>query len=373
MGEVIRLAASVAAPINRKASSNMSDNRRSGYVVCWRSLLQADWARNATKLAAWMRLIGLAAYEAGCVRYKGRDWYLTRGQLVISATELGQQLCDERGRGLDKKATERLLGWFAKEGMLELRGTPWGTIIEICNYDDYQAALQPVTSNCESFATEQFEGATNGAPIGVHIGVPSVPPKASDDAALSGDAVAPIVAPIGVPTVTTTEQEVKEVNNKDKDLKISCPVSDETERDQKRKVTLVVSSEAKEVLAHFNAVADRRYQAKPTTLQNINARLADGCSVDDLLLVVDFKTAHWADDLKMSEYLRPMTVFAPQKFDGYLAAAKRWDAIGRPRRVNGEWEGYERKRPMSNLANAQKQAQAIMANSGVGYDDDTIL
>lgn len=373
MGEVVRLAASMAAPLNRKTSNNMSDNRRSGYVVCWRSLLQADWARNATKLAAWMRLIGLAAYEAGCVRYKGREWHLMRGQLVISATELGQQLCDERGRGLDKKATERLLGWFAKEGMLELRGTPWGTIIEICNYDDYQAALQPVTSNCESFATEQFEGATNGAPIGVHIGVQTVPPKSFADAALSGDAVAPTVAPIGVPTVTTTEQEVKELDSTEDLKQISCPVSDETERDQKRKVTLVVSSEAKEVLAHFNAVADRRYQAKPTALQNINARLADGYSVADLQLVVDFKTAHWAADLKMSEYLRPMTVFAPQKFESYLAAAKRWNSIGRPRCVNGEWEGYERKRPMSNLANAQKQAQAIMANSGVGYDDNTIL
>ncbi|MCV3283416.1 conserved phage C-terminal domain-containing protein [Aeromonas veronii] len=373
MGEVIRLAAQAVAPINRKASNNMSDNRRSGYVVCWRSLLQADWARNATKLAAWMRLIGLASYEAGCVRYKGRDWHLMRGQLVISATELGQQLCDERGRGLDKKATERLLGWFAKEGMLELRGTPWGSIIEICNYDDYQAALQPVESKCEQFAIEQFEGATNGAPIGAHIGVPSVPPKAFADAALSGDAVAPTVAPIGAPTVTTTEQEVKELDSTEDLKQISCPVSVETERDRKRKAALAVSPDAKAVLEHFNAVADRRYQAKPTALQNINARLADGYSVTDLQLVVDFKTAHWAADLKMSEYLRPMTVFAPQKFESYLAAAKRWNSIGRPRCVNGEWEGYERKRPMSNLANAQKQAQAIMENSGVGYDDNTIL
>ncbi len=373
MGEVVRLAAPVAAPINRKTSSNMSDNRRSGYVVCWRSLLQADWARDARKLAAWMRLIGLAAYEAGCVRYKGRDWHLMRGQLVISATELGQQLCDEHGRGLDKKSTERLLGWFAKEGMLERRGTPWGTIIEICNYDDYQGALQPVSSNCEPFATEQFDGATYGAPIGVPTGVPCVPPKAFTDAALGGDAVAPTVSPIGAPTVTTTEQEVKELDSTEDLKQISCPVSDETERDQKRKATLVVSQEARAALEHFNAVADRRYQAKPTALQNINARLADGYSVADLQLVADFKTAHWAADLKMSEYLRPMTVFAPQKFDGYLAAAKRWNSIGRPRCVNGEWEGFERKRRLSNLAQAQQHAQAIMANTGVGYDDNTIL
>ncbi|MBA2081785.1 hypothetical protein B1J97_08225 [Aeromonas veronii] len=373
MGEVVRLAVPAAAPSRRKVC-NMSDNRRSGYVVCWRSLLQAEWARNATKLAAWMRLISMAAYEAGPVRYKGRDWHLLRGQLVMSATELGQLLHDERGRGLDKKGAERLLAWFAKEEMIELHGTPWGTIIEICNYDDYQAAVQPVANNCESFATGQFEGATKGIPIGVPTGAPSVPPNPLSGVALNGGDGAPTVPPIGVPTVTTTEQEVKELDSTEDLKQISCPVSDETERDQKRKVTLVVSPEAKAVLEHFNAVADRRYQAKPTTLQNINARLADGHAVTDLQLVVDFKTAHWAADLKMSEYLRPMTVFAPQKFDGYLAAAKRWDAIGRPRCVNGEWEGFERKRPMSNLAQAQQQAQAFMAaTGGVGYDDNTIL
>lgn len=373
MGDVVRLMAQVAVPVRKKVC-NMSDNRRSGYVVCWRSLLQAEWARNATKLAAWMRLIGMAAYEAGPVHYKGRDWHLLRGQLVISATELGMQLRDERGRGLDKKGTERMLAWFSKEGMIELRGTPWGTIIEICNYDDYQAAVQPVTNNCESFATEQFECATNGAPIGVPTGAPSVPLNPLSGAGLNVVDGVPTAPPIGAPTVATTEQEVKEKTTTEDLKQISCPVSDETERDRKGTASLVVSVDAKTVLAHFNAVADRRYQAKPTALQNINARLADGYSVADLLLVVDFKTAHWAADLKMSEYLRPMTVFAPQKFDAYLAAAKRWDAIGRPRCVNGEWEGFERKRPLSNLAQAQQQAQAIMAaTGGAGYDRNTPL
>ncbi|AGM42760.1 conserved phage C-terminal domain-containing protein [Aeromonas hydrophila] len=373
MGEVIRLATTVAAP--RQKVKRMGDNRRSGYVVCWRALLDAEWARNATKLAAWMRLIGMAAYEAGAVHYKGRDWHLLRGQLVISATELGHLLRDERGRGLDKKGVERLLAWFAKEEMIELHGTPWGTIIEICHYDDYQAALQPAPSSCESFATEQFEGATKGTPIGVPNGVPSVPPKPLCDVALSGGDGAPTVPPIGAPTVATTEQEVKEILNTEDLKQISCSVSDETKRAKKRKPpTLLVSTDAKAVLEHFNVACERSYQAKPTALQHINARLVEGYTVADLMLVTDFKAAHWAADLRMAEYLRPMTVFAPQKFPGYLAAAKRWELVGRPRCVNGEWEGFERKRPLSNLAQAQKQAQAYMAaTGGVGYDDNTIL
>lgn len=373
MGEVVRLLAQVATSARKKVC-NMSDNRRSGYVVCWRSLLQAEWARNATKLAAWIRLISMAAYEAGPVHYKGRDWHLLRGQLVISATELGLQLRDERGRGLDKKGTERMLAWFAKEGMIELRGTPWGTIIEICHYDDYQAVVQPVATNCESFATEQFEGATKGTPIGVPTGAPSVPPNPLSGAVLSGDDGAPTVPPIGAPTVATTEQEVKEKETTEDLKQISCPVSDETELDRKDTASLAINVDAKTVLAHFNAVADRRYQAKPTALQNINARLTEGHSMADLMLVAEFKSAHWAADLKMAEYLRPMTVYAPQKFPGYLAAARRWEQVGRPRCVNGEWEGFERKRTLSNLAQAKQQAQAIMAaTGGVGYDDNTIL
>lgn len=45
------------------------------------------------------------------------------------------------GSGLQpQKGTERMLAWFAKEGMIELRGTPWGTIIEVCHYESQRCA-----------------------------------------------------------------------------------------------------------------------------------------------------------------------------------------------------------------------------------------
>jgi hypothetical protein len=76
----------------------------------------------------------------------------------------------------------------------------------------------------------------------------------------------------------------------------------------------------------------------------------------------------------MAEYLRPMTLFAPQKFAGYLAGAQRWVQIGRPRCLNGEWEGFEGKRkPMSNIAAAQQQARSLIESGAVSYDDDTPL
>src|SRR5690606_12819772 len=119
-------------------------NRRSGYVICWRSLMAADWAKSAVKFAGWMRIISLAAYEECAVSYKGREWTLMRGQLVISTTEFGSLLRDERGRALSKQATDRLLGWFEREGMVTIQGTPWGSVITVNNYDDYQAAIMAV-------------------------------------------------------------------------------------------------------------------------------------------------------------------------------------------------------------------------------------
>ena len=103
--------------------------------------------------------------------------------------------------------------------------------------------------------------------------------------------------------------------------------------------------------------------------------LADnGCPMSDLQLVIDFKREHWSANLKMAEYLRPMTLFAPQKFAGYLAGAQRWVQIGRPRCLNGEWEGFEGKRkPMSNIAAAQQQARSLIESGAVSYDDDTPL
>lgn len=73
------MVAPISKPISR--GSNVNTNRRSGYVICWRSLMAADWAKSAVKFAGWMRIISLAAYEESAVSYKGREWTLMRGQL----------------------------------------------------------------------------------------------------------------------------------------------------------------------------------------------------------------------------------------------------------------------------------------------------
>ena len=85
-----------------------------------------------------------------------------------------------------------------------------------------------------------------------------------------------------------------------------------------------------EVLEYLNEKTESRYRPGKTTLAPIHGRLAEGATIDDCKAVIDFKVAEWARDDKMSQYLRPITLFGPTKFPGYLSAAIRWEKNGRP-------------------------------------------
>lgn len=110
-----------------------------------------------------------------------------------------------------------------------------------------------------------------------------------------------------------------------------CPVAPQPDGD------VLITDQAKQVLTHLNQVTSSRYKVSTTSLQNIRARIGEGYTVEELSLVVDYCNAKWSEDLTMSAYLRPQTLFQPTKFPGYLKSAASWLKAGRPPRVNGEW------------------------------------
>lgn len=115
------------------------------------------------------------------------------------------------------------------------------------------------------------------------------------------------------------------------DKKPSCPVAPQPDP------AVVITDQAKQVLAFLNQKTGSRYQVGKTSLENIRARLGEGFTTEELTLVVEYMTEKWGQDFKMSEYLRPTTLFLPTKFPGYLQAANKWHKAGRPERKNGEW------------------------------------
>lgn len=127
------------------------------------------------------------------------------------------------------------------------------------------------------------------------------------------------------PTEITTESTT-EITGKP-----SCPVAAQPDEQ---------SDPAAQVLEHFNRVTNSSYGRggrTKTTLGYIRGRLADNYSAEDLILVVDYLTAKWADDSKMSDYLRPSTLFGPENCVEYYEKASKWHASGRPKCVKGRW------------------------------------
>lgn len=76
------------------------------------------------------------------------------------------------------------------------------------------------------------------------------------------------------------------------------------------------------VIEYLNKKASTEFKTKTkSTVSHISARLRDGFKVDDFKKVIDDKVGEWKDDSKMSQYLRPETLFG-NKFEGYLQASK---------------------------------------------------
>ncbi|GAA0476456.1 conserved phage C-terminal domain-containing protein [Tatumella punctata] len=99
---------------------------------------------------------------------------------------------------------------------------------------------------------------------------------------------------------------------------------------------VVITDQAKQVLKHLNQNTGSRFTASNSSLENIRARLREKYTLEELRLVVDYKTEDW-HGTEQEQYLRPATLFIPKNFPGYLQRAGKWDAAGRPKKLNGRW------------------------------------
>ena len=76
--------------------------------------------------------------------------------------------------------------------------------------------------------------------------------------------------------------------------------------------------EATEVLNFLNQKSGRAYRPVYANLKLIKARLREGASVRDCRRVIAAKAKEWQDRPEMVQYLRPSTLFGPEKFAGYI-------------------------------------------------------
>lgn len=102
------------------------------------------------------------------------------------------------------------------------------------------------------------------------------------------------------------------------DKKPSCQVAqqpDDESAGKKPDPEILLTDNSKLVLKHLNLVSGSRFQNCSASLDNIRARLREGFTPEELMLVVDYKHEHWKG-LKDYQYMRPKTLFIPGNFPG---------------------------------------------------------
>lgn len=326
------------APTAIERGQKVAENKRTGFVLLYRSVQDAPFKQQPERFCVWIHLLMEAGFEAAEVTFNRNVLRRQRGQVVTSARSLGLAC------GVTEDSARRSLEYFEREGMVTLftkRGPRGYTMATLSNYDEYQ------------------RGITQTYSAGLDAELKAAPALGLDTplAELDADYHAEFCA--------------EDLNNKQtkqsKDLVTNpCPVSDETGPHQGNEPT-----GADAVIDCLNQVTGSRYQKKPSSKAPINGRLTEGFSAEDLQLVIAFKHEHWGCDPDKAQYLRPKTLFAPSNFNGYLNAAKRWNDIGRPRCINGQWEGFENRKAGGQVALAQAKARAHQAEHGPAYDDNT--
>lgn len=75
---------------------------------------------------------------------------------------------------------------------------------------------------------------------------------------------------------------------------------------------------AKGIVDYLNQKAGTKFQHTDSHIRNINARIKNGATEEELKQVIDRKCAEWLGDAKMNQYLRPATLFAAKKYDSYV-------------------------------------------------------
>lgn len=139
------------------------ENQKSGYVPLYRSIKKKSWAKDVFLRALWENLLIDAARQPYTAFFKGKQWPLQPGQLVVTAADLGLQLCDRQGNPTSRDAVERMLSVFVREGMISIEGEKRkGRVITITNYVEYAQKMDDLPAHKAAHTSAHGE-ANNGA------------------------------------------------------------------------------------------------------------------------------------------------------------------------------------------------------------------
>ncbi len=354
MGEVVRLAAPVDAPVSR--GCNVADNRRSGFVLLYKSLKEVPFYRDPVRKALWLHLLLEAAHERCEVSFNGNRLLIQRGQVVGSARSLGEAC------GISEDSARRSLDAFEQEGMISRsskQGTRGYTLVTLLNYDPYQRG---VSEHIGAEFRAELQPASKQGTEGV---------SQSDGAELGAEYHA---------------EDLNKINNKtNKDLKDSSSQLADATFDQQGEGTAI------------EGVADPEPKARVIPEAAIQTPSGKAWGTGDDLMTAQWmfrrvqlitptaiepNWAQWANVIRLMRELDQRSHRDICELYDWVSRDAFWCAnVLSPQKLRQKWDQLQAKRgnpsgghqrPLSNLAQAQQQAQALRA-AGVDYDDNTPL
>ena len=354
MGEVVRLAAPVAAPVSR--GCNVADNRRSGFVLLYKSLKEVPFYRDPVRKALWLHLLLEAAHERCEVSFTGNRLLIQRGQVVGSARSLGEAC------GISEDSARRSLDAFEQEGMISRsskQGTRGYTLVTLLNYDPYQRG---VSEHIGAEFRAELQPASKQGTEGV---------SQSNGAELGAEYHA---------------EDLNKINNKtNKDLKDSSSQLADATFDQQGEGTAI------------EGVADPEPKARVIPEAAIQTPSGKAWGTGDDLMTAQWmfrrvqlitptaiepNWAQWANVIRLMRELDQRSHRDICELYDWVSRDAFWCAnVLSPQKLRQKWDQLQAKRgnpsgghqrPLSNLAQAQQQAQALRA-AGVDYDDNTPL
>ena len=226
-----------------------------------RKIFESDIWLHPDKLRIFLYLLGQARWKSTPnTKYKNYGIVINRGQYLRSLRKLQGDLEYFYNNALKEyslSTLSRIISQLEEEERITTEKTELGTLFTVCNYHKYQK----VSDDKGGLGTD-LEQARN--------------------------------------TVGTGSEQYSKKDKKD----------ERKEEDQKVYA---------EIINYLNQKADKQFKPdSKATVKKINGRLDEGYELEDFKHVIDVKTAEWKDDPEMNKYLRPQTLFAPTKFEGYL-------------------------------------------------------
>lgn len=347
MGNVVRLAPASAPTTQR--GCNVNENRRSGFVLLYKSIKDATFYRDPARKSLWLHLLLEVTHERTEDTFNGNRVTLSRGQLVGSARSLGEAC------GISEDSARRSMDAFERDGMItraSKQGTKGYTLITVLNYDQYQRGVS------------EHDGAELGAELKAASDMGLQVVSQSDCAELGAELHA---------------ESLNNINNQtSKDLKSSSSQLADASRDQqgeqgtaKQKARIIEGAAVQtpngkswgttEDLQTAQWMFKRVQQLNPTAQE---PNWAQWANVVRLMRELDKRTHREICELYdwvSRDSFWCANVLSPQKL------REKWDQLVARRSVPSAKPQH-----LSNLMQAQKQAQALR-EQGVSYDRNTPL